>query len=117
MSSPNNEYKYKIPRNVKASFELGGINKVRLLSLIPFIIPAIILFNVLSGPPSVFLPLILLVIGYMAVTQEFDHETLFEYYTNLIRDQFRPSIHYWELDDHDRYYQKLIKRTEEREQE
>jgi hypothetical protein len=105
MSEKPQDYKYKIPRNARAKFELFGITAKGVVVLIPFLIVAYILFKTLSGPPRAILPLAIIVIGYFGITQEVDGETYLDQAENYIKDMLNPQIHLWEETDHARFFE------------
>lgn len=109
-------YKYSIPRNVKTRFTLFGLNRVQLLLMVPVLGVAWLLLKVLSGPPKILFPVVLVGIVWVAMTQEIDGETPYEYFVNRIKDGFRTKTIYWEEVNHDRYYQKFVSDQEESEE-
>lgn len=99
------QYKYKIPRNVKARFELFGLTGPRFVVLLPFAGLSFFLFKVISGPPAIVLPIVIMGLGYFLVTNEIEGETIMELVENWVRDFFQPKLHLWEEENHDRFYE------------
>lgn len=108
------KYKYTIPRNAKARFELFGLTAPRALKFLPFVGIAIIAWMLLSGPPKLVIPLVIVGTSFLAITQEIDGETLMEVAENWFKDLFRPTVHLWEEVDHARIYQRTDSIREEK---
>ncbi|MFM9280893.1 hypothetical protein [Paenibacillus jiagnxiensis] len=99
------QHEYKIPRNVKARFELFGLTGPRFLIWLPFLAVAFIVFKLISGPPSIVIPLVLAGLSYWCITYEIEGETVLETIQNRIKDSFTPRIHLWEENNHVRFYE------------